>query len=183
MVLNALGILELNSIAAGIDAGDAMLKAAAVELTAALPVCPGKFVVMVRGEVAAVKSSVTAGAEVSDENMVDTLVIPNVHPQVFEAVSGTSDIPEQGALGVIETFTLASCIHASDAAVKAANVNLAEIRLGRGLGGKSYVILTGDVSAVSEAVRVGKSHPECEGMIARSVVIPSPHRAIREALI
>ena len=183
MAMDALGMVELNSVAAGIDAADAMLKVAAVDLTAAQPVCPGKFIVMVRGEVAAVKSSVTVGNEVSDENMVDTLIIPNVHPQVFEAVSGTSEIPEEGALGVIETFSLAACIHASDAAVKAASVNLAEIRLGRGLGGKSYVILTGDVSAVAEAVRVGKSHPECEGMIARSVVIPSPHRAIREALI
>ncbi|MCL2563035.1 MAG: BMC domain-containing protein [Oscillospiraceae bacterium] len=181
--MHALGMVETNSIAAGIDAGDAMLKVAAVDLTVAQPVCPGKFIVMVRGDVAAVKSAVDAGVETGDENLVDSLIIPNVHHQVFEAVCGTADIPERGALGVLETFSLASCIYASDAAVKAANVQLAEIRLGRGLGGKSYVLLTGDVSAVSEAVRVGKSHPECLGMIARSVVIPSPHPAIREALI
>jgi len=176
-------MIELNSVAAGIDAGDRMLKATAVSLTAALPVCPGKFIVMVRGDVAAVKSAVEAGLDVGGENFVDSLVIPSVHPQVFAAVSGTAEVSETGAIGVLETFSLAACIWASDAAVKAAGVQLMEIRLGRGLGGKSYVLLTGDVSAVSEAIHVGKSHPECAGMIARSVVIPAPHPAIREALI
>ncbi|MCL2220772.1 MAG: BMC domain-containing protein [Oscillospiraceae bacterium] len=181
--MDALGLVELNSIAAGIEAGDSMLKVAATTLTAANPVCSGKFVVMVRGSVAAVKSSVEAGVATGAENIVDSLLIPNVHKQVFQAINGAAEIPETGAIGVIETFSLASCIHASDAAVKAADVLLIEIRLGRGLGGKSYVVLTGDVSAVSEAVRVGKSVPECEGMIARTSVIPAPHESIREALI
>ena len=37
--MNALGMIETNSIPLGIDAGDAMLKAASVELVAAQPVC------------------------------------------------------------------------------------------------------------------------------------------------
>ena len=182
-MMEALGLVELNSVAAGIETGDQMLKVAAVELAVAQPVCPGKFVVMVRGDVAAVSSAVDTGEETAGENFVDSLVIPNVHHQVFAAVACTAEVPEQGAIGVLETFSLAACIYAADAAVKAANVELIEIRLGRGLGGKAYMILTGDVSAVSEAIRVGKSHPECAGMIARSVVIPSPHPDIREALI
>ena len=181
--MDALGMLEVNSIAAGIEAGDAMLKAAGVTLTLAQPVCSGKFIVMVQGDVAAVKSSVDAGLSHGGENLVDSLLIPKVHPQVFQAVAGTGEIPEQGAIGVLETFSLAACIYASDAAVKAADIQLLEIRLGRGLGGKSYVTLTGDVSAVSEAVQVGKSHPQCQGMITRSAVIPAPHPAIRDALL
>ena len=114
---------------------------------------------------------------------MDSLIIPNVHPGVFQAVSGTAEVPQGGAVGVIETFSLASCIYASDAAVKAADISLIEIRLGRGLGGKSYVVLTGDVSAVTEAVRVGRSVPECAGMIARTVIIPAPHQSIMDALI
>ncbi|MCL2216315.1 MAG: BMC domain-containing protein [Defluviitaleaceae bacterium] len=179
----AMGLLELNSVAAGALAGDSMLKAADTTLVAAQPCCPGKFIVMVRGEVAAVKSAIAAGEEAAQENLIDSLVIPSVHPDVFEGILGAGDIVETGAMGTVETFSLASCIYAADAAVKAASVKLMEIRLGRGLGGKSYFTLTGDVSAVSEAVRVSVSVPECEGMIAQKVVIPSPHPSIREAMM
>ena len=182
-MIDALGMIELNSVAAGIEAGDSMLKVAATTLTVAQPVCPGKYIVMVRGEVAAVKSAVEAGSETGGENLVDSLVIPNVHSQVFQALNSTTDVPEDGAIGVIETFSLAACIYASDAAVKAADVQLVEIRLGRGLGGKSYVVLTGDVSAVNEAVKVGRSVHECAGMITRTAVIPAPHKSIRESLL
>jgi len=181
--MDALGMIEVNSVAAGIEAGDTMLKAAAVSLTVAQPVCPGKFIVMVRGDVAAVKSSVDAGLQAGGESLVDSLVIPKVHPQVFQAVAGTAEIPQQGAIGILETFSLTACIYAADAAAKAADIRLAEIRLGRGLGGKSYLSLTGDVSAVSEAIQVGKSHPQCQGMITRSAVIPAPHPSIRDAML
>ena len=181
--MDALGMVELNSVAAGVEAGDSMLKVAAVRLTVAQPVCPGKFILMVRGDVAAVKSSVETGEIAGGENLIDSLVIPNVHPQVFEAVTGATEVPESGSIGVFETFSLASCIYAADAMVKSADISLVEIRLGRGLGGKSYVTLTGDVSAVSEAIRVGKSAPQCQGMIARTAVIPAPHKSIWEALL
>ena len=181
--MDALGMVECNSVAAGIEAGDGMLKVSAVCLAVAQPVCPGKFILMVRGDVAAVKSSVETGVLIGGENLIDSLVIPNVHPQVFQAVAAAAEIPELGAIGVLETFSLASSIYAADAMVKAADVRLVEIRLGRGLGGKSFTILTGDVSAVSEAVQVGKSAPQCQGMLARSAVIPAPHKAIWEALL
>lgn len=52
--MDALGVIELNSVAAGIEAGDAMLKAANVSLLSAQPVCCGKYIVMVQGGVAEV---------------------------------------------------------------------------------------------------------------------------------
>lgn len=181
--MQAMGLLELNSVAAGALAGDNMLKAADTTLVAAQAVCPGKFIVMVRGEVAAVKSAISAGEEVAEDNLIDSLVIPSVHPDVFEGILGASEVTQTGAMGTVETFSLASCIYAADAAVKAAAVKIMEIRLGRGLGGKSYFTITGDVSAVSEAVRVAVSVPECAGMIAKNVVIPSPHPSILEAMM
>jgi len=181
--VDALGMIEVNSIAAGIEAGDAMLKAADVSLVCAQAVCAGKYIVMVQGTVAAVKSSVDAGMSLSKECLVDSLVIPNVHSQVFLALSCASEIKGRHAVGVIETFSLVSTVLASDAAVKAADVDLVEIRLGRGLGGKSYVVMTGDVSAVGFAVDTAVKIPETEGMIARTVVIPSPHTDIMKALL
>ncbi len=173
---NAIGAVESNSIAKGIEAADAMLKAADVRVLASMPTCPGKYIVVVGGEVAAVTSSVKAGAQVLSTSLIDSFIIPNVHAQVFPAIMGTTVVPKIDALGVIETFSLASCINASDAAVKAANVTLIEVRLGRGLGGKSFVTLTGEVASVKAAVDAGISTIKSEGLILNWVVIPAPHK-------
>lgn len=180
--MNALGMIETNSIPAGIEAGDAMLKAAAVTLVSAQAVCAGKYIVIVSGDVAAVKSSVAAGVEIADYALVDSIVIPNVHGQVIDAMCAVTEIHDTGALGILETFSLASAVMSADAAVKAADVQLIEVRLGRGLGGKSFVVLTGDVAAVRFAVEASSKLEETQGMVARTVVIPSPHPDILQAI-
>lgn len=181
--MDALGMIEVNSIAGGVDVGDVMLKTANVSLINAQPVCCGKYIIMVQGSVAAVKSSVEAGVLIAKESLVDSLVIPNVHKQVFYALNCSSIIEKTGAIGVIETFSLVASIYAADTAVKAAKVDLIEIRLGRGLGGKAYVVITGDVSSVKSAVEAAVKSPGSEGMIARTSVIPSPHPDLMKALL
>jgi microcompartment protein CcmL/EutN len=149
---NAIGLIELTSIANGYEVADAMLKGAKVEMVFNRTICPGKFMVMVAGDTAAVKSSLEAGLALGGDTVVDDLLIPNVSPEVFPAISGTRIIETTGALGIIETFSVASIIEAADAAVKAANVQLMEIHLAMAIGGKGYVTLTGDVAAVRTAV-------------------------------
>lgn len=180
--MNALGMIETNSIPAGIEAGDAMMKAADVALVSAQTVCAGKYIVIVTGDVAAVKASVSSGVEVADYALVDSIVIPNVHSQVIEAMSASTEVGEPGALGIMETFSLASAVICADAAVKAADVSLIEVRLGRGLGGKSFVVLTGDVAAVKAAAEAAQGLEEAQGMVARTVVIPSPHPDILQSV-
>jgi microcompartment protein CcmL/EutN len=171
----ALGMVELISIPAGIEAGDAMLKAASVELVAAQAACAGKYFVAVTGEVAAVEASVKAGREAASMKLIDSLVIPNIDAQVPLAINMCSDPGEIETLGAIETFSLCSAIVAADCAVKAASVRLIEVRLGRGLGGKSFITLTGEVAAVRAAVKAASEVEEVKGLMAESVVIPSPH--------
>jgi microcompartment protein CcmL/EutN len=101
---------------------------------------------------------------------------------VIQAISAASEIGDPGALGIIETFSLASAVICADCAVKSADIELIEIRLGRGLGGKSFVTLTGDVDAVKHAAKAAEQTEEAEGMVARTVVIPSPHPDIMKAV-
>lgn len=180
--MNALGIVETNSIPKGIEAGDAMLKAADVTLAAAQTACAGKYIVIVTGEVASVKASVEAGREAAAETMVDSTVLANIDNQVIRAISACTEVVRYDALGIIETFSLAASIVCADIAVKAADITLIEIRLGRGLGGKSFVTLTGDVAATRYAVETARAAEEVNGMIARVVVIPSPHPDILKAI-
>ena len=180
--MNALGMIEVTSIPAGVEAGDAMLKAAAVELVTAQSVCAGKYIVLVTGEVAAVRESVAAGKTAAGPKLVDSMVIANVHPQVPQAINACTEIGQVAAVGVLEAFSLCAAVLASDAAVKAADVSLMEVRLGRGLGGKSFIILTGEVAAVRAAVDAAHALEEVAGLMNDSVVIPAPHPDMIRAL-
>jgi len=174
MAKNSIGLIELTSIAAGFQVCDAMLKTADVDLLLSRSICSGKYMVMVRGDVAAVEASVSAGISGGKFSVIDSFVIPNLHEAVFPAISGTSKIEALEALGILESFSVAALIEGADAAVKAANVQLLEIRLAMALGGKAFVTMTGNVAAVESAIDAGAQIVGRKGMLVNKVVIPSP---------
>lgn len=177
-MIHSIGVLETSSIARGYETADAMVKTAAVELLEAMPICPGKFLIIVVGAVADVSAAMSAGAAVSGEFLVDKMELANVAPEVPDAIRGVSPAERLGALGVFETFTAASGIEAADAAVKAAAVSLLELRLARGMGGKSYFTITGNVAAVKAAVDAARVKAAEAGLLVQSVVIPAPHESL-----
>jgi microcompartment protein CcmL/EutN len=179
----AIGCLESSSIARGIEAADAMLKAAQVRLLACNPVCPGKYVVLVGGLVAEVQAAVRAGETVAADTLTDAIVIPNVHPQVLEAFSAATAFEKVEALGMIETFSIPSAVLAGDQAVKSARVDLLEIRLARALGGKAYVLFTGEVAAVQAALEAGAKAGGQNGLLLGTTLIPSPHPDLVQKLL
>jgi microcompartment protein CcmL/EutN len=183
MAKNSIGLIELTSIAAGFQVCDAMLKTADVDLVLSRSICSGKYIVMVRGDVAAVQAAVAAGTGAGNFSVIDQFVIPNLHDAVFPAISGASKVETLEALGVVESFSVASLIEGADAAVKAANVELIEIRLAMALGGKAFVTLTGDVAAVQSAVEAGAQVVGRRGMLVNKVVIPHPRPELLNEMI
>ncbi len=183
MARNSIGLIELGSIAAGYEVTDAMLKAADVELLLARSICSGKYMVMVRGDVAAVDASVEAGSRAGSFSLVDRFVIPNVHESVFPALSGTARVETLEALGILESFSVASLIEGADAAAKAAAVRLIEIRLAMALGGKAFATLTGSVAAVRNAVEAGAQLIGRKGLLVNKVVIPQPRPELLSEMI
>lgn len=178
----AIGMIEFNSIARGIYAADRMVKTSDVEIVTANSVCPGKYIAIVHGDVSAVESSVQSGVNVSGEYYVDSMIVPNVHPEVFPAIVSTSMPENIQALGILESFSLATMVIAADAVLKAAELEPIEIRLGTGLGGKSYFTFTGDVAAVEAGSEAGKSVIAENGMLINAEVIPSPSKKLVERL-
>lgn len=170
----AIGMVEFTSIARGIYAADQMVKIADVEIVTASSVCPGKYIAIVHGDVAAVQDSVSIGERTAGEYLVDSIVIPNVSPAVFPAITGATMPDEIQALGIMESFSLATMIIAADAVLKAANLQPLELRLGNGLGGKAYFTFTGDVAAVETGVEAGKAIAKEKGLLVNAEVIPSP---------
>lgn len=178
-----IGFLELNSIAKGILAADMMLKAAEIKLVSARPSCPGKYQILISGEVSAVEASLATGEESAKANVVDKLLIPRIHPQVIEAINMSSMPSELKALGILEFFSVTGAIIAADAAAKAASVSLIEIRLGTGIGGKSFVTFTGDVGSVEESVEAGAKTAESSGALLEKVVIAHPDKELYRSLL
>ena len=179
----AIALVETNSIAAGILTGDAMVKKAVVQLLEARSICPGKYMVLIGGEVGPVREAWQVGTETAADTLVDQLLLPNVHPSVFPALMSATAPRGDEALGIIETVTAAVCIVASDAAVKAADVQLLEIRLANGLGGKSFVLLEGTVADVEAAVKAGVEWVKQEGLLIRQVIIPQLHEHMRARIL
>lgn len=182
-IKDAIGLLELTSIAKGIEATDLMLKAADVELLASRSICSGKYMVIVRGDVAACRASVDAGEEVGRETVADAIVIPHLHAEIFPAIAQAAMVDRVEALGVIESFNVATLIEGADAAVKSAQVHLLEIRLAMALGGKAFCVLTGEVAAVRAAVDTGKTVLGQKGCLTNWAVIPSPRAELVKEIL
>jgi microcompartment protein CcmL/EutN len=171
----ALALLEFASIAAGIQAADAMVKRAPIAIIRAGTVQPGKYLVLIGGEVADVEESLAAGRDVGGTSAVDFVFLPQVHPEVVEALAGVRVPEATDALGVVETATVAAAIHAADAGIKGAEVHLVEVRLADGLGGKGIVLFSGLVADVEAAVELGVGVLERPDVLVREVVIPQLH--------
>jgi microcompartment protein CcmL/EutN len=152
----SLAAFELSTISAGVLVADQVAKTAAVELLFAEPVSPGKFVVVFGGSVGEVNASYRRGAEVAGSALLDQLLLPQCHPDVFAALEGQSQGPAGDALGVIETDAVPATLLAADKAVKTAPVKLRVIRLANGLGGKGFIFLDGTVSDVNAAVTAAR---------------------------
>jgi len=178
MIKAAIGLVELSSIAKGIEVSDAMLKRAEVEIIVNRSICPGKYMVLIGGDVDSVNASVETGIETGRDEIVDHFVIPNVHKSIFPAISGINATVELNALGIIESFSVASIIEAADAAVKAAPVELITVYLAMAIGGKGYVMFTGDVASVQSGVNAGVNAIKNKGLLVQKVVIPSPRKEV-----
>jgi microcompartment protein CcmL/EutN len=175
MIEPALALAEFSSIAIGIEAADAMVKRAPIYVIKSGTVQPGKYLVLIGGEVADVEESLAEGREVGRTCLVDYVFLPRVHPEVVESIGGGRVPKPNDALGVIETRTVAASIHAADAGIKGAEVRLLEVRLADGLGGKGIVLFSGLVADVEAAVEIGIGVLESQDLLVRQVVIPQLH--------
>ncbi|MDR2052842.1 MAG: BMC domain-containing protein [Treponema sp.] len=180
--MDSIGFLELTSIAGGIEIADAMLKIAQVDLLFAKASCPGKYYILIAGQVSNVEKAVQKGVYMGRGFMVASLVLPRVHPQVMQAISQSTMPEKPAAIGVMEFYSVMSSILAADTAVKSANVELIDIRLGTGIGGKSFVVLTGDTAAVDAAVTSAIRSQTDSGMLVNKIVIPNPRRELIASL-
>lgn len=179
----AIGMIEFKTTAAGITAADTMVKTSDVEIVEAQTVCPGKYIAIITGDLSAVKAAVEAAVAQHEDKCIDSFVLGNPHESIFPAIYGTTAVEEISALGILETYDAASIIEAADQAAKTAIVELIELRIAKGMCGKSYMLITGEVSAVAAAIEKAKASIAEKGMFLDSSVIAHPDSQMVKSIL
>jgi microcompartment protein CcmL/EutN len=177
--MDALGLLELESIARGLVVADALVKKASVKLYISEPMTPGKYVILFRGAVAEAEESFKEALESGGAGVLDKLLLTQVHQRVIAALEGKPDKKAPGdALGIVETHTIASAILAADTAVKRAQVKLTHLHLAKGIGGKGWFTVSGvqhDVEAAVEGAAAAVEPP----LLVATEIIQRPHQDLK----
>lgn len=179
----AIGMVEFKTTATGITAADAMVKTSEVELIEAQTVCPGKYIAIISGDLSAVKAAVDAASTQYEDQLIDNFVLGNPHESIFPALYGAAQIEKVSALGILETYDASSIIVAADAAAKTAIVDLIEVRVAKGMCGKSFMLITGEVSAVTASIEKAKAVAGERGMYLDSSVIAHPDAKVIESIL
>ncbi len=172
----AIGMVEYTTVSSGMQAADLIVKTASVEILEASTVCPGKYMVIFAGDLSAVNAALDSCKTNYPARLIDSFVLGNPHKDVLPAICGATEVSDVEALGVFETYSAASAVVAADSTVKTSMVRLIEIRLARGMCGKSYVLITGSVAAVTAAIERAKERTKDNGMYLDCAVIPRPSK-------
>ena len=181
-MIYSVGVVELKSIAKGIEACDDALKSAGIRLVTAHTACPGKYEIILTGELADVQTAVERIKNGYSDSVIDAVMLGRIDETVVHALLGTETTTRREAIGIMETFSAASAVKAADTAVKTADVEIYDLRLSRGQGGKGVVIITGQVSDVTSAVEAGTAYAKSQGLLHGSSVLANPHPEVSDHL-
>lgn len=175
----ALAVVEFCDIPTGMFATDAMLKKAPIGFVKCGSISRGRYLTIIGGTTASVDEAFAEALAVGGDGVIDSILLADVHPRVFEAVAGERCVGGEGAVAILETDTVASNVRAAEVALKATTVGLIEIRLAdTGLSGKGLSVYQGELFDIEEAVRVARSYLEEAGVAVRHRIIAQPHESL-----
>lgn len=181
-MIYAVGVLELKSIPVGVEACDDALKASGVRLISAHSSCPGKYEILLTGSISDVQTAVDHVKMKFGPYVLDSTVMGRIDPTVVTALLGAQPEAPHGALGCLETYSAASIILAADAAVKAAKVDIVDLRLSRGMGGKGVLMVTGEVGDVTAAIEAAGDYAVRQGLFSSKAIMAAPHEDLWQHL-
>jgi len=179
---SAIALIELSSIARGILTADAMVKSAPISVLKTGTVHKGKYLILIGGSVASVEEAYTKGLTVGEGHTVDHLILPDIHPQLHDSVLGEKRTCDGEAIGVIETTSIAANIQSADAGLKAAEVDLVELKIADSIGGKAFTIFTGKLEEVEAAVYTAKEKTTDPKFWLQEIIIPNLHQDIAKQI-
>lgn len=175
---DALALVEIDSVARGLSALDALVKKAPVEVLEANLIEPGRFLILFAGGVAEVDESLREAVATAESAVVDQLFLPMAHPAIVAGLRGRMVLKgadDLDTLGVVEGRCVAGTLEAADRSLKDADVTLAGVRVSGGLGGRAYYVVFGAQHDVEAALDAGESVLNARGSLHRVERIARPH--------
>ncbi|MGM0366435.1 MAG: BMC domain-containing protein [Actinomycetota bacterium] len=173
-----IAVMEFKSVSAGIQVTDSIIKAAQVNLVLSTSLCPGKYLTVVEGELDALDSSLKVAESEGGRHLFSSMVIGGIDMKVIDAIAGKVSQLPLGAVGIVESLQMAHLINSADITVDTAEVEFMDFRLARGCGVNSFYIITGQLSAVQEAVGQASEFLAQKGAMIASKIIPNPDRQV-----
>jgi microcompartment protein CcmL/EutN len=169
----AIALLEISGIATGIYCADVMIKCSPITVLKSGTVHNGKYLILIGGSVASVEEAYFKGLTAATDEIIDHVILPDVHEQVHDAVLGQRADCSREAIGIIETTSVAAIIQSTDAAIKQTDINIAEIRIADHLGGKAFSILNGKIEDIESAVEIAREKITRPKYWLKHTVIPN----------
>ncbi|MFI5119207.1 MAG: BMC domain-containing protein [Thermoanaerobaculia bacterium] len=181
----ALAMLLLDEVPPGLAVLDALAKEADVEVLQTGTIHGGRYLILFGGEVGPVERSWRRALDVAGSHAVDEVLLPHAEARLVPAIgAGVIRWPAPGdTLGVLQAATPPALVRAVDAALKGALVDLVELRLGDGLGGKAIASLWGETHDVEAAIALARTSFERSSVQgASTAVIPRADAAVQATL-
>ncbi len=175
MSVDVIGILELSSMADGFNTLDAVVKESPVTIIKAEPINPGKYLIMITGDVASVEAAMDVGVNIAGTSIVDHILLKNLDEQIIPAIKGCQAPEEWDAVGLLETNSVAAGVEAADMVVKEAEIHIVGILTGNETGGKALVKLTGAIGDINTAMNSAVEMLNNKEQLYRNIIIPGPH--------
>lgn len=150
----ALALLDIRDVPLGLRALDALAKEAPVQVLAAGTVQSGAYLILFAGEVDPVERSYARAVEAANGAVADKVMLAHAEQRILPAIAQQAiRWPAPGdTAGIVQTATPPTLLRAIDAALKGAEVDLVELRIADGLGGKAIATLWGETHDVEAAL-------------------------------
>lgn len=178
----ALAMFELANLAIGWACVDAATKRARVRIDGAGPIEPGRFLLLITGDLAEVEEGAAAVEDRAGDALGDRCRIARVAAAVWPALRGTRRMAADAAcVGIVEGISPPGLVFAADRAVKDAQVALVGITLTGGMGGKAVFAVTGAQPDVEAALDAGRA--ALGGRLVRAELLPRPTPELLAAVL
>jgi microcompartment protein CcmL/EutN len=179
----AIAVIEFASIADGIYCTDALLKKAPIAMIKSGTVSRGRYLIIIGGSTASVEESLNEALAVGHASRLDHAFLPDVHPQLHDAVLGQRQAVVQDAVAILETDTVAANVRAAESALKGTRVQLVELRLADyELSGKAISIYNGELHEVQAAMELAGDFLRGRKEYVQHRIICQPHEAVTRHL-
>jgi microcompartment protein CcmL/EutN len=177
-------MLDIDDVPRGLLTLDLLVKEAEVVVYSAGTVQAGRYLILFGGEVAPVEVSFYRAVDIAKAALIDGVLLPYAEPRIAPAVlEGAQRWPCPGdSLGVLQSGSSPTMLRCVDAALKGAEVDLMQLRIADGLGGRAIATLWGathDVEAAIELAERAVRSGEAGGWSAQTIRNVDPSVAQR----